>query len=290
MGGGNSLINLGELSKPMTVLIEKISAAVGLLYQPHHVKRMAAAEGEAARISALAQIEISAVEQRALVRMVLEEGKKQENMEAVAAKAIADIEPGAKPEELDNDWLVSFFEKCRLVSNQEMQNMWSRILAGQTNHPASFSKRTIELVSVLEKSDADLFTSVCGFGWTFKEKFVPLIFDEKDRIYNQYGVDFGSLTHLESLGLVHFGPIGLYIDDVHPLSRAFYFDKQFTISPRQNSLRDFPIGFVTLTRAGLELAPICGSKKIEEFPEYAVSKWKKLGVEVSRWTDGPAPI
>ena len=29
-----SLINIGELSKPATVLIEKVSAAIGVLYEP----------------------------------------------------------------------------------------------------------------------------------------------------------------------------------------------------------------------------------------------------------------
>jgi len=46
MADGTSLINLGDLSKPATVLIEKISAAVGALYEPRHIKRVAQAEAE----------------------------------------------------------------------------------------------------------------------------------------------------------------------------------------------------------------------------------------------------
>jgi len=34
MPEGNSLINLGEISKPATVLVEKISDAVGRLFKP----------------------------------------------------------------------------------------------------------------------------------------------------------------------------------------------------------------------------------------------------------------
>jgi hypothetical protein len=34
MGGGGGLINLGELSRPAIVLIEKISDAIGGIFKP----------------------------------------------------------------------------------------------------------------------------------------------------------------------------------------------------------------------------------------------------------------
>ncbi len=40
----NSIINLGELSKPATVLIEKISDAVGGIFKPYQIIRAAKAE------------------------------------------------------------------------------------------------------------------------------------------------------------------------------------------------------------------------------------------------------
>ena len=48
--GTNSLINLGNLSKPADTLIKKVSDAVGGLFAPYQVKRMAKAEAEAAMI------------------------------------------------------------------------------------------------------------------------------------------------------------------------------------------------------------------------------------------------
>ena len=32
---------------------------------------------------------------------------------------------------MDNDWTVNFFDKSRIVSDDEMQNLWSRVLAGE---------------------------------------------------------------------------------------------------------------------------------------------------------------
>jgi hypothetical protein len=43
-------IDLGGLSKPATLLIEKISVAVGTIFQPYQIKRIAQAEADAARI------------------------------------------------------------------------------------------------------------------------------------------------------------------------------------------------------------------------------------------------
>jgi hypothetical protein len=78
MTGGSSLINLGDLSKPATTLIEKVSDAVGGIAKPWHTVRLAKAEAKAEIIRAQTRIQISEIEERALIRMVREEGKKQE--------------------------------------------------------------------------------------------------------------------------------------------------------------------------------------------------------------------
>jgi hypothetical protein len=55
MSDGNSIINLGDLTKPATTLIEKISDAVGVLYQPRQIKRLAKAESEESLLLSAAQ-------------------------------------------------------------------------------------------------------------------------------------------------------------------------------------------------------------------------------------------
>jgi hypothetical protein len=47
MTEGNPIINLGGLAKPVTVLIEKISNAVGILYEPKKIVKRAKADAEA---------------------------------------------------------------------------------------------------------------------------------------------------------------------------------------------------------------------------------------------------
>ena len=140
-----ALINLGELAKPATVLIEKISEAIGGIFRPWQIRRVAQAEAEAEKIGAVAQIEISEIQERALRRFFVEEANKQANMESITRKALEDVKEDARPKEVENDWITNFFDKCRLVSDEEMQVLWGKILAGQANKPGSFSTRTVNL-------------------------------------------------------------------------------------------------------------------------------------------------
>lgn len=169
------MINLGDISKPATVLIEKISDAVGGYFKPYQIKRVAKAEAEVELIEAEAQIQVSDLQRRAVNRFIAEESKKQENIETIAGEAIPLLEDNSKPENMEEDWIANFFDKCRIVSDNEMQNLWSKVLAGEANSPGSFSKRTVNFLGSLDKSDAELFTSLCGFGW-FVGDVVPLIY------------------------------------------------------------------------------------------------------------------
>lgn len=280
MSEGYSLLNLGELSKPATVLIEKISDAIGALYKPRQIKRIAQAEAEAEKIKALAGIEVTEIQRRALVRLVQEEGKKQENIESITAKATTQLNDDAKPEAMHEDWISHFFEKCRNVSDIEMQGLWSRLLAGEANKPGSYSKRTIELISTLDKSDAHLFTQLCTYAITGAD-VCPLVFNHKADIYKKNGINFGSLNHLDTLGLIRFQTLKKFVIQNLPQNTVmFYFDIPINFTLKAKSKNNLEIGGVLLTKTGQQLAPICGAKKELGFLKYMIEHYKKKGIEV----------
>jgi transposase len=107
---GGSLINLGDLSKPSTVLIEKVCNAVGIIYEPTRIRRQARAEVDADKIKALARIELSDLERRALERLVHQEARRQANIEQIIAQAASALPSDAKVETLDEDWIAHFFK------------------------------------------------------------------------------------------------------------------------------------------------------------------------------------
>lgn len=69
----NPILNIGELAKPATVLIEKVSDAVGCLYEPTKIRSIAKAKAKAAFITAESEIQIADLERRAVQRWLKEE-------------------------------------------------------------------------------------------------------------------------------------------------------------------------------------------------------------------------
>ncbi len=273
----NPLINIGELSKPATVLIEKISDAVGGIFEPYQIKRVAKAEAEAKVIEAKAEIEVTELQRRAFRRFLKEEERKQKNIEEITMKAVPQLNEKAQPDKLEEDWIANFFDKSRLISDDEMQTLWSRVLAGEANSPGTYSKRTINLLSSLDKSDADLFTCLCGFGWQIGN-VVPLVFDVQEKIYNDHNVNFNTLSHLESIGLIHFENLsGFSRLKLPKIISTLYYGSIVNLELPKESDNQLQIGKVRLTQVGQELALICGSKPVEGFLEYVCNKWTSQG-------------
>lgn len=277
---GGALINFGDLSKPATVLIEKISDAVGGIAKPWQTKRVARAEAEAEIIRAQARVEISEIEERAILRMVREEGKKQENIESITNKAIPHLSPEAKPEDIENDWITHFFDRSRLVSDTEMQSLWANILSGEANSPGSFAKKTVDLVATLDKSDAQLFTKLCTFAWMISG-ITLIIPDVGDKIFNDSGINFMSLTHLNDIGLLTYNNMTGFKRQYFPkYTTAYYYGQPVTIEfPKDKN--ELQVGHAILTRAGNQLAPICGSTKSEEYFTYILERWLNTNYTLS---------
>ena len=105
-----------------------------------------------------------------------EEAKKQSNIEEITAKALPQVDENAQPQNMEDDWITNFFDKCRLISDEEMQILWSKVLAGEANSPGTYSKRTVNFLGSLDKSDAFLFQSLCNFCWSIDNIAVPLIY------------------------------------------------------------------------------------------------------------------
>lgn len=273
MSDGNPIAKLGDLTKPATVLIEKISEAVGGVFKPYQIVRVAKAEAEANRIQAESKIQVKDLHRRAMHRFLEEEAKKQSNIEAITQNAIPLLEDKSAPQNVADDWITNFFDKSRIVSDGEMQSLWSRVLAGEANAPGSFAKRTVNLLGDLDKEDAILFTQLCGFGWMIGG-VCPLILDLQASIYNDQGVNFNSLSHLESLGLIQFDSFSGFVRLGLPkIATVLYYGQPVTLTFPNDSDNKLEIGKVLLTRAGQQLAPVCAPKPVDGYFQYVKEKW-----------------
>ncbi len=272
------LADFGDLSKPLNTLIEKCADAVGALFQPHQIRRIAEAEAEAEEIRALTEIKIDRIQRRAATRFIAEETKKQMNMEAIIRSALPQVSDRADPGKMENDWVANFFDKCRLVSDEEMQSLWSTILAGEANSPGHFSKRTVNLVAELEKFEIDAFLSLCRFVFVAGDNTrVPLIFNFRDPIYSQNGIHFGMLTHLSQIGMINFDSHGGFNFNVTPHHTLHYFGKKLELQLPENS-GPIAVGSTTLSISGVQLSSLSPVEPVTGLVEYAIEKWQRFGI------------
>lgn len=278
-----SLINFGELSKPATVLIEKISDAVGGVFKPWQIVRVAKAEAMAE------QIRVTDLHRRATYRFFEEEAKKQSNIENITQKALPLLEEQSSPQNVKDDWITNFFDKCRIISDEEMQQLWSKVLAGEANTPGAFSKRTVNLLADLDKVDAELFMLLCGFGWII-EDFAPLVFDIHNEIYNRHGINFTSLSHLESLGFIQLNAHDNFTRINLPKKvTVLYYERPVKLTLPKDSDNNLSLGHVLITRAGLELARVCGARPVDGFFDFVYDRWSGQSLVPKRKTEQGAP-
>lgn len=282
MSNGNfSLVDLKGISEPITKLIETVSNAIGILYEPTRIRREARAEADAAVILAKNKAEIKDIEMRASERFYNQEIRRQRNIENITKKAVDALPERVSKEPLDEDWVYQFFQHCQDIGNDEMQSLWGRLLAGEVTNPGSFSLRTLRLVKEISKEDAHLFTKLCTFVWKDEEqKLFPVILDIYNEHISETGLNFSSLLHLDSLGLIKLETItGFALSTDTSELNLFYNDKSHFLK-LPGGKKDLEIGVALLTAIGAELAPISGTKPSEEYRRWIVDCWRKKDIVV----------
>jgi len=61
------------------------------------------------------------------------------------------------------DWFVRFFEAAGNVNDDDMQQLWAKVLAGEFDSPGSFTLRTIDVLYNLTRNEAKLFEQIAPF-------------------------------------------------------------------------------------------------------------------------------
>ena len=286
MTTGSSLINLGDLSQPVTTLIEKISNAIGVIYEPTKIKRNAKAEVEAHRITILAGLDLqNEVEHRAMQRMLVQETRKQNNIENIIQKTIEELPEDAQVDSLNEDWLANFFDKSENISNEAMQTIWSRLLTSEATKPGTISKKTINLVSNMDKEDAELFTNFCQFVW-YLDRPVPIIFDiDNSEILLENNISFIDLLHLESIGLVILNNSTQYTLFNLPKYTIYnYSIRTLEFKFPKNHNNELSVGDCFLTTAGTELFNICEPQENIKYLNHIIELYQKKGISISEIT------
>jgi len=170
----------------------------------------------------------------------------------------------------DNDVFWGLLEHSKEISNEEMQELIAKIIAGEYNQPGSYSMKTLQTIKMLGKDDLELFEKVCNFLVNrnqIPEKFFSM-HDKVKKIWSELKIDFESLQNLQSLGL--FLPDSMTNKIPNPEKKFFiigYFNKQikFELINKETSLDIEVEGYYKLTQTGEQIIKHLNPKYNENY-------------------------
>lgn len=198
------------------------------------------------------------------------------NQNNIVQIAMGSLEERAKPEMLGEDWLAQFMDKARLVSSEEFQLIWGKILARECNEPGSIPQVLLHMLEQMDKEDAETFSALCRITVYLEEEGAPIVHYSKFKEYNQFGITFDRLVNLKALGLIetsldHVSHGYIFSPKKLP-AKAVYFDKEYMICKEEL----LGAGDVIYTKPGLALCKSIEVEEIDGFWEnYCLPLWKK---------------
>jgi len=93
------------------------------------------------------------------------EARKMRNTVAVIEKAQAHFTDGEKvsDEPVDEGWKNRFFGIVEEISDEELREIWGRVLAGEVKKPKSYSLRTLDILHNMTKDEAALVVKAAPY-------------------------------------------------------------------------------------------------------------------------------
>lgn len=199
----------GQLTEPITKLIDCVSKGIGVLYEPTRIRREAEANKYELEImcqairdnsdvlavydsgKVKAQLpDFAGLYQRATQREQFCKMREQHNIESIIEKAYCLLkdEKTVSDEPVDEDWITKFFEYARDISREEMQIVWAKILAEEIKAPGVFSLRTLSIIQSISSKEAQVF-----------QKILPYILMAEDED-DEYGIVYFICANSDILG------------------------------------------------------------------------------------------
>ena len=191
-------------------------------------------------------------------KMTYTEYYKANNFLKIAQKADEYYSQSSKTpvdEAYDFDWFVRFYEAVGNVSNEQMQEIWAKILSGEISHPGSFSLRAIEVLKNLGQKDAELFGKICSNAIQSGEHiFVPFYESYLDKCR----ISYSEIMHLDEIGLINSDSmLVLKINVSSEENIAFHNNSLLiTVKTSEENNVDIAIKQFPLTDVGCELSRI----------------------------------
>ncbi len=103
--------------------------------------------------------------QRSNYRLQYQQAKKEHNIESVIGKTVLELgdNNSDSTEEVDEDWYTRFFNIVEDVSDEQLQSLWARILAGEVLKPRTYTYRFLSVLSNISKNEFEIILKIAPF-------------------------------------------------------------------------------------------------------------------------------
>ena len=108
------------------------------------------------------------------------------------------------------DWFIRYYEASGNISDEEMQLLWAKILAGEIEKPSSYSLRTLDVLRNMSKEEAECFVKICNTAIKIESGKYAIPADH-DYI-SKNSINYSDILMLEEIGLINSGS-GIHIND-----------------------------------------------------------------------------
>lgn len=163
----------------------------------------------------------------------------------------------------DFDWFIRFYENVGNISNDEMQEIWAKILAGEINKPHSFSLRTIEVLKNMGKEEAELFTKICKCCFSSHNSlFLPFY----EGYMESKGITYSMIMYMSEQGLMYNDGTLVMRIPINKENNVLLINENLLLTARSEDekIKEINIKQFPLTVVGRELASLIGGMPGEE--------------------------
>lgn len=169
--------------------ITSVSDLVKCFWKPQSIKREAKARRYADLMDAETRLEVAKIEKQI-------EEVQNNNRANILEKAQKYTKNDTNCSDIDSAWLMNFFDECKNINDEQMQEIFASILAGEMDHPGTFSLRTLGVLKMLESKEAESFSKLLKYAVsTGGRTVIPTHHMPMD-------VSYSTLMTLEEAGLV----------------------------------------------------------------------------------------
>lgn len=162
------------------------------------------------------------------------------------------------------DWLIRYYEAVGNISDENMQDLWAKILAGEINAPSSYSLKTIDILRNMRKCDVELFAYICKHSFMFNDHklFLPNCRGYMDAVR----IVYSDVMKLSEIGLI-FNNAMIHMEFDLPEEPAIIsVNRELVLSICSNETRNkkCSISQFPFTQVGIELATLVDEMSTDE--------------------------